>query len=759
MKIETLCVQGNRAKDDITGAITLPIYQTATFAHPGVGASTGYDYSRTKNPTREQLENILAELEEGVGGTAFSSGMAAITAVMELFKPGDHIVVSDDLYGGSYRLFHTINEKNGLEFTAADTTRIEHIESAVKENTKALFIETPSNPMMLVSDIKKISKFAKEKGLLVIVDNTFLTPYLQKPLVQGADIVVHSGTKYLCGHNDTLAGFVVVNSEELNKKIRTIANTTGACLSPFDSWLLIRGIKTLPIRIDRQQENAQKIVAWLKEQACIKKVYYAAGAMISFEADTKDRVIKLLESVHIIRYAESLGGVESLITYPTLQTHADIPVEIREAKGINECLLRISVGVEAASDLIQDLRQGLYPESQATLTETRGYDFDKIIERKNTNSLKYDFATERGKPEGLLPLWVADMDFQAPREVRDSLKAIGDHGIFGYSEGKEAYFLAIQKWMNTHFAWSVDRNWLVKTPGVVYAIACAIKGLTKPGEAVLIQQPVYYPFSEIILNNDRKLINSPLVNSDGKYYMDEEDFERKIVKHDVKLFVLCNPHNPVGRVWTKEELICIGDICFKHGVYIVSDEIHADFIYEGHKHLVFADLKKEYADITITCTSPSKTFNLAGLQVSNIFISNSKLRRIIKKEIAKTGYSQLNVAGLKACQAAYTYGEDWLKELQQYLAGNLEYVRTFVETRLKNIELIEPEGTYLVWLDFRKLGLSEEQREKLILEDAKLWLDSGAIFGADGEGYERINIACPRETLVKAFHQLERVFG
>ena len=376
MDFKTLCIHGSNVKYDTTGAVSVPIFQSATFAHPGVGLSTGYDYSRVQNPTREHLEKTIANLENGTDAMAFSSGMAAVTALMEMFQPGDHIIASDDLYGGSHRLFSHISRKNGLSFDFVNTSDISNITACIRPETKALFIETPSNPMMQVTDISAVSELCKKHGFLLIVDNTFLTPYFQKPLDLGADIVVHSGTKYLGGHNDTLAGFLVVSDSSLSERLRFIYKTVGSCLSPFDSWLLIRGIKTLAVRMERQQENAMKIADWLCTNSRIKSVHYAGlpshphievskkqttgfGAMISFETDCKKTALHLLEHVRVIQYAESLGGVESLITYPMLQTHADIPEEERLAKGINERLLRLSVGLESAEDLIEDLRQAL----------------------------------------------------------------------------------------------------------------------------------------------------------------------------------------------------------------------------------------------------------------------------------------------------------------------------------------------------------------------------------------------------------------
>lgn len=382
--------------------------------------------------------------------------------------------------------------------------------------------------------------------------------------------------------------------------------------------------------------------------------------------------------------------------------------------------------------------------------------FDEVIDRKGTGSLKYDFAVERGKPADVLPLWVADMDFRTCSAVTEALEKSIKLGVFGYSECKEGYFEALRRWYLDYFGWEIRNEWLVKTPGVVFAICAAIRALTREGDAVLIQRPVYYPFSQAILDNGRKLVNNPLVYSEGKYSIDFNDFENKIVRNRVKLFLLCSPHNPVGRVWTEEELRRMGDICAKHGVLIVSDEIHADFTYSGYRHSVFASLKPEYLERTITCTSPSKTFNLAGLQVSNIFIANPEIRRKFQEEVYRTGYSQLGVVGLAACQAAYAEGGQWLKELKQYLAGNVSFLRSFLADHIPQVKLVEPQGTYLVWLDFAGLGLNEKQLEELVVDRAKLWLDRGVLFGEEGKNFERINIACPKATLRKAMNQLKK---
>lgn len=382
--------------------------------------------------------------------------------------------------------------------------------------------------------------------------------------------------------------------------------------------------------------------------------------------------------------------------------------------------------------------------------------FNIVVNRKNTNCLKYDFAVRRGRPENVLPLWVADMDFKVAPEITQAIEKRVAHGIFGYSEVKEEYFEAVSAWMEQKHGWHVKEDWLVKTPGVVFALAMAVQAFAEPGDAVIIQQPVYYPFSEVIADNGRRIVDNTLeLKEDGKYHINFEDFEQKVKENHVKLFLLCSPHNPVGRVWTKEELKKIAAICRKYDVIVVSDEIHEDFVFNG-KHQVFADLSEDAKNRTITCTAPSKTFNLAGLQVSNIWIANPKLREKFKKQIAAAGYSQLNTLGLTACEAAYRYGGEWHAELLGYLKSNLNFLREFLQTRLPEVKLIEPEGTYLVWLDFGSLGLTEEQREELLTKKAGIWLDSGAIFGAAGEGFERINIACPRSILKDALERIER---
>ena len=376
--LETRCIHGNSdfSYQEATRAVSFPIYQTATFGHIGLGQSSGYDYTREKNPTRQRLEETITALEGAYDTVAFSSGMAAIAACFELFKPGDHIVCSEDLYGGAIRLFRTISQKNGLSISYADTSDIAKVRGQLRPETKALYIETPSNPMMNITDLTACAALAKEHGLLLIVDNTFLSPYLQNPIALGADLVLHSGSKFISGHNDTIAGFLSSATQQLADQVRLIAKTTGGVLAPFDCWLVLRGLKTLPVRMERQQENAQKVAGWLAAHPRVKRVFYAglpehpgyqinkkqargAGSMISFQLDRAETAHRVLEKVRLITFAESLGGTESLITYPVMQTHPDVPQEVREHLGITETLLRLSVGLEYAEDIIADLAQAL----------------------------------------------------------------------------------------------------------------------------------------------------------------------------------------------------------------------------------------------------------------------------------------------------------------------------------------------------------------------------------------------------------------
>ena len=384
-QIETTCICGDpeTSKNHSFGAVSVPIYQTATFAHPGIGESTGHNYTRESNPTRDELEKTVSALEGVVDTVACTSGMAAISLMMELFDSGSHFVCTEDLYGGSVRIFEALEKKRGFSFSYVNTADVEAVEKAITDQTKALYIETPSNPTMQVTDLAEMSRLATKHGLLLIVDNTFLSPYLQNPIAQGADLVVHSGTKFLGGHNDTLAGFLCTPIKALAEQIRYLFKTIGSGLSPFDSFLVLRGIKTLSVRVERQQENAMKIASWLKEQKKVTDVYYVGlpehpgyeimkkqargfGAMLTFQLESKEFALSILEKVRMIKFAESLGGVETLITYPTTQTHADVPKEIRERNGITEATLRLSVGIEDAQDLLDEFEK-VFAETEEEL--------------------------------------------------------------------------------------------------------------------------------------------------------------------------------------------------------------------------------------------------------------------------------------------------------------------------------------------------------------------------------------------------------
>ncbi|MCL2071555.1 MAG: pyridoxal phosphate-dependent aminotransferase [Oscillospiraceae bacterium] len=395
------------------------------------------------------------------------------------------------------------------------------------------------------------------------------------------------------------------------------------------------------------------------------------------------------------------------------------------------------------------------------------YNFNEVVNRYGTSSLKFDFVRERGMPDDVLPMWVADMDFPAPPEVLEDIHSAVSHGIFGYTEAKESYYNAVINWFksrfgndlvgqgSTCFAYEVTRREIVKAPGIVFALAQAIRAFTEAGDAVLIQTPVYYPFYDIIRDNDRVLVTNPLVYSDGMYSIDFTDFERKIIENNVKLFLLCSPHNPVGRVWTKAELKQLNEICTRHNVIVISDEIHCDFVWSGHAHTCFGIINKN----AVIATAPSKTFNLAGLQISNLFVKDTDLRRKLKSEINKSGYSQLNTLGIIACESAYTKGAEWLHELKVYLEGNIKLVREFVAERLPKVKMTPPQSTYLVWLDFAEYGLSQEELDKRITDGAKLWLDGGTMFGKEGKGFQRVNIACPRSVLQDALDRLKGEFS
>ncbi len=376
MDIKTLLAQAGSRSDEKTGALSTPIYQTATFRHPALGESTGYDYSRSSNPTRAALEETLAALDGGVAGFAFASGMAAIAAVFQLFGPNERVIVTEDLYGGTFRLLEKVFTARGLEVTYVDTSSFEEVEKVWTPDVKGVFIEIPTNPMLKVAALPRIAKLAKESGALTVVDNTFLTPVLLQPLEHGADIVVYSASKYLSGHNDVVAGAAVAGSDELAERIYFYQNTIGAVLGPQDSWLVLRGLKTLALRVERQQENALAVAKFLESHPAVSRVYYPGlpdhpgherlrelstgfGGMVSFELKDTALVPHILSTIKIFHFAESLGGVESLLTFPAEQTHADMPTELRSRLGITDALLRLSVGIESSDDLIDDLSKAL----------------------------------------------------------------------------------------------------------------------------------------------------------------------------------------------------------------------------------------------------------------------------------------------------------------------------------------------------------------------------------------------------------------
>ena len=387
------------------------------------------------------------------------------------------------------------------------------------------------------------------------------------------------------------------------------------------------------------------------------------------------------------------------------------------------------------------------------------YDFDKVTDRRGTSSLKYDFGMERRRRDDLLPLWVADMDFKLPDEILDDIKARVDHGIFGYTDPKEDYQKAVSNWYSKRHGFEVEEDWNTVVPGIVYAIAIAVRAFTQPGESVIIQEPVYYPFRETIELNKRKVVNNQLVYKDGHYEIDFEDFEKKVVEENVKLFLLCSPHNPAGRVWTKEELIKLGDICVRNNVTIFADEIHSDFVFKGYEHTPFITLGEKYTKNLVLGTSPSKTFNIAGLQIANIIIPNESVRYKFRNENDAGGYSQCNAIGLTATKSCYEKGGEWVDELIAYLEGNLDYIRSFIKEKLPKVKLIEPEGTYLIWLDFADAFDNYRDLRKFIEDEAKLWLDGGVIFGRETALFERINIASPRSIIEQAMEQLYAAYS
>lgn len=383
------------------------------------------------------------------------------------------------------------------------------------------------------------------------------------------------------------------------------------------------------------------------------------------------------------------------------------------------------------------------------------YDFDTPIDRTHTWSIKHDFKKENGKADDILPLWVADMDFRSPDSVVEALKKAVDHGIFGYSRADESYFDAVAAWYQKRHHLTLQPEWMTCTPGIVFALSIAVRAFTQEGDAVLIQPPVYHPFSRAILRNKRTLVENPLVLKDGHYEMDLEELEQKVLDEHVKLMILCNPHNPVGRVWTREELTALADICLRHHVYVISDEIHGDFVWQGHEQTPYASISEEACLHSMMCTAPSKTFNLAGMATSNLFIPDPEMRRKFRSELLDVGQENMNRLGLFACRAAYEGGGEWLDQLIGYLAGNLALVRDFCKNRVPQIQLVEPEGTYLAWLDCRELGMTDDELMAFFSNEAKVWLDPGMHSGEQGSGFMRFNLGSSRSVIAQALDQIE----
>ena len=386
------------------------------------------------------------------------------------------------------------------------------------------------------------------------------------------------------------------------------------------------------------------------------------------------------------------------------------------------------------------------------------YNFDKIIDRKHASCIKWDIPLEGGMPTDVLPMWVADMDFETVPEVKERLLEVAAHGIYGYTGRDDAYYQAVCDWFASRFSWKIEKNWIVSTTGVVLALAAAVRAFTKEGDAVLIQQPVYYPFSNVVTRNNRKLVVSQLKECSAHYEMDFVDLETKIQEHQVKMMILCNPHNPIGRVWTREELERLAEICSKYQVQIVADEIHCDFIRPGFTHVPFATLQHPWSKQAVVCTAPSKTFNLAGLQASNIIIPDEAIRRAYTTELNAMASFGAGMFGIEACKTAYQTGAEWVDELNAYIDGNYQYLKAYLEEYLPKVKAAELQGTYLLWLDFRAYGFSDKELSQKMLQEAKIWLDDGTMFGAGGSGFMRVNIAAPRAYIERAAGQLRKTF-
>jgi cystathionine beta-lyase len=387
------------------------------------------------------------------------------------------------------------------------------------------------------------------------------------------------------------------------------------------------------------------------------------------------------------------------------------------------------------------------------------YDFDTIIDRSNNYSSKWDELGINFGRDDLLPMWVADMDFMSPKPVIETIEARAKQGIYGYTSRPESYFESVARWMKKRHDWDVKTDWMIFSPGVVPALSFIVNAFTHPGDKILVQSPVYYPFFKVIENNGRRVVNNPLLSKDGRYTMDFDDLEKKAKDPQVKLLFLCSPHNPVGRVWTEKELKKLGRICIDNNILIISDEIHQDILYPGVKHTPFASISEEFALNSITCTAPSKTFNLAGLQTSTIIIPNKIHYEVYKNFMTRIHLLRNNAFGLVALEAAYTHGEEWLDHFLEYLDGNLKTLLEGIEKDIPRIKVTKPEGTYLVWMDCREMGLDSKQLSDFMINKAKLALDDGYWFGTGGEGFQRINLACPRAYVNEALTRLKKALS
>ncbi|WP_320046230.1 MalY/PatB family protein [uncultured Ilyobacter sp.] len=384
------------------------------------------------------------------------------------------------------------------------------------------------------------------------------------------------------------------------------------------------------------------------------------------------------------------------------------------------------------------------------------YNFDRGFNHEIKDSLKWNTVKRISNKKDIIPMWIADMDFETVPEVKTAIIERATQGIYGYSEMKNEYYESLAGWTKKRYNWEIEKEWLCFSPGVVTGISLTIRALTHPGDKVVIQTPVYSPFFGAVTRSGCELVTSSLKLVNGKYKMDFEDLEEKLKDKRTKIMVLCNPHNPVGRAWTRDELIRLGEICLKNNVTVISDEIHSDLVYKGHKYTPFASISKEFEQNSIICTAPSKTFNLAGLQSSNIIIPNENFRREYKIALENIEVSRLNVFGMVACETAYTHGEPWLEELLDYLEANKELVKKRIENKIPKLKLIEPEATYLLWIDCSGLGLSDEKLKKFMIEKAGILLNDGISFGEEGKGFQRMNIACPKEILEEALNRLEK---